>query len=300
MQVLFACIQQVMIQLELTIGDAPMEFMTLTEARERATEIRASFDMLMDTRSMTTKKNAAQWRYFRICLERTLGAQTAIPDWSPLQIAQYKFEVEDKLRRLYLRGGQALAFVFRLVSSRDACREHLVVDDDYPETGGYYLLVRNRSESPGIGSETAATRREHIEMVVAGCIDAEFDAYRALPAIDEAKLQRWFADDGPAYRDLIHTLKQMARRGWILTNPHNPSTKRLMAIKVKEILDGEAAVRTTEYWYLRWWSTIEGKYRYPYRETNRQTYILAQRGDDWLVRENIRPAPRSSTPHRQG
>jgi hypothetical protein len=217
----------------------------------------------------------------------------------PLQIAQYKFEVEDKLRRLYLRGGPPFAFVFRLVSRRDAWRDHLVVDDDYPEIGGYYLLVRDRRESVDLMPATAAMCRAHIEMVVAGCIDAEFDAYRALPAIDEAKLLRWFAGDGPAYRDLMHTLNQVARRAWTLTNPHNPSTKRLMAINVKEILDGRAVVRATEYWYLRWWSTIEGKYRYPYRETNRHTYILTQRGDDWLVEENIQPAPRSSTPHRQ-
>lgn len=289
-----------MIQLELSIGDAHMEFMTLTEVRARATEIRASFNQLMDNRSVATRKNAAQWRYFHICLERTLGAPAEAPAWSPLQIAQYKFEIEDKLRRFYLRGGPALAFVFRLVSHRDAGRGHLVVDDNYPETGGYYLRVRDRSESSAMASETAATRREQIEMVVAGCIDAEFDAYRALPAIDEEKLRRWFAGDEPAYRDLVHTLSQMARRGWILTNPYNPSTKRLMAINVKEILGGRAVVRTTEYWYLRWWSTIEEKYRYPYRETNRQTYILTQRGDDWLVQENIRAAPRSSTPHRQG
>jgi hypothetical protein len=145
---------------------------------------------------------------------------------------------------------------------------------------GYYLLVRDRRESADITLATAATSREHIEMLVAACIDAEFDAYRALPAIDETKLLRWFSGDGPAYLDLIHTLKHVAQRGWILTNLHNPSTKRLMAIHVKEILDGKAIVRTSEYWYLRWWSTTEGKYRYPYRETNRHTYIVTKRGDD--------------------
>lgn len=130
-------------------------------------------------------------------------------------------------------------------------------------------------------------------------MDAEFEAYRALPAIDETKLLRWLTGDGPACRDLIHTLTRVAQRGWILTNPRNPSTKRLLQIDVKEIRDGKAVVRTTEYWYLRWWSTIEKKYRYPYRETNRQTYILTQRGGDWLVQENIRPPPLSSTPHRK-
>jgi hypothetical protein len=58
-------------------------------------------------------------------------------------------------------------------------------------------------------------------------------------------------------------------------------------------------VRTTEYWYLRWWSTVEQRYRDPYRETNRQTYLLVNTPDERLVEEDIRPAPRASTPHRQ-
>ena len=84
-----------------------------------------------------------------------------------------------------------------------------------------------------------------------------------------------------------------------MSNPANPSTKRLLAIDVKEIRGNEAVVRTTEYWYLRWWSTVEQRYRYPYRETNRQTYLLVNTPDGWLVDENIRPAPRSSAPYRQ-
>jgi hypothetical protein len=89
------------------------------------------------------------------------------------------------------------------------------------------------------------------------------------------------------------------RRGWVLSNPCNPSTKRLLAIEVKEIRGTQAVARTTEYWYLCWWSTVEQKYRYPYRETNRHTYILVNTSDGWQVDENIQPAPRSSTPHRQ-
>ena len=253
----------------------------------------------MDIRNLVARKHAAQWRYFRICLDRTLGAPAEALAWLPLQIAQYKFEIEDKLRRLYLRGGRPFAFVFRLVSRRDARREQLMVDDDYPETGGYHLLVRDRRKLADLAAAVAPATRAHIEMVVAGSIDAEFDAYRGLPAIDAARLLRWYASDGPAYQDPLHTLTRVAGRGWVLTNPHNPSTKRLMVINVKEIRADCAVVRTTEYWYLRWWSSVEDKYRYPYRETGRQTYILTRRGEDWLVQENIRPAPRSSTPHRQ-
>ena len=277
-----------------------MEFLTLPEARERAADIRASFDALMDIRNLAARKHAAQLRYFRICLDRTLGAPAEALAWLPLQIAQYKFEIEDKLRRLYLRGGRPFAFVFLLVSRRDAQPEQLVVDDDYPETGDYHLLVRDRRELADLAAAVAPATRAQIEMVVGPAASTPSSTPTGgLPAIDAAKLLRWYASDGPAYQDLLHTLTRVAGRGWVLTNPHNPSTKRLMAINVKEIRADHAVARTTEYWYLRWWSSVEDKYRYPYRETGRQTYILTRRGEDWLVQENIRPAPRSSTPHRQ-
>ena len=50
--------------------------------------------------------------------------------------------------------------------------------------------------------------RAQIEMIIAASIDAEFEAYRALPAIDEAKLVRWYAGDGPAYRDLVEMMER--------------------------------------------------------------------------------------------
>lgn len=276
-----------------------MEFMTLAEVRENATEIWASFENLMNNPVVAPRKNAAQWQYFRHCLAQTLGAPTKVHEWRPLQIAQYKFEVEYKLRRLYLRSSQPLAFIFRLVSRRDALRENLVVDDDYPDVSGYHLLVRDRRDSPGDDPKTTASNRDYIEMVVAACIDAKFEAYQALPTIDEVKLLQWFAKDGPAYKEMIYTLKKVAQRSWTLTNSHNPSTKRLMSMNVREIREGRALVKTTEYWHLRWWSNIEWKYRSPsYRETSRNTYFLIQAGDEWLVEEHILPPPLSSTPHR--
>lgn len=277
----------------------PLEFLTLAEVRESTEEIRAAFEQHMTNPSLAAKKNARQWQYLRMCLEQTLGAPSVSLDLRPLQIAQYKFEVEYKLRRLYLRGGQPFAFVFRLVSRRDAAREQLVVDDDYPEIGGYYLLVRDRRDSSGIPMMAVSTNREHIEMVVAACIDAEFEAYQALPAIDEAKLLRWLTVDGPAYKDLIHILKRVLQRSWTITNPHNPSTKRLISIDVKNIQIDKATAKTKEYWYLKWWGNNEGTYRYPYRETCSHTYFLVKQNDTWLVEENVQPPPLSSTPHKR-
>ena len=57
--------------------------------------------------------------------------------------------------------------------------------------------------------------------------------------------------------DLLHTLTRLAKRGWVLANRMNPSTKRLLATTVGMIGAGKAIVRTTEYRYLRWWSVPE-------------------------------------------
>lgn len=77
------------------------------------------------------------------------------------------------------------------------------------------------------------------------------------------------------------------------------STKRLIDIRVKTIDAGEAIVHTTEYRYLRWWDTKKLSYVYPYRETNRQTYIVKQENGTWKVFQNLRPSPRSSAPNRR-
>jgi hypothetical protein len=277
-----------------------MEFLSLEQLREWVVEIRVAFNALMENNALAVRKNAKQWQFFRLCLEQTLGASPAGCSVSrSQQLVQLKFEVEDKLRRFYLRHGAPVNFVFSLVHRRDAERDRLVVEPHYPHTGGYYLLVRDRRDGGTAAYWTLAESRAYLERVVACCVDAEFNAYQALPEIDEAPLLRWFRRGSDAYRDLVHTLTQLKQRGWVLSNPCNPSTKRLLAIEVKEMRGNEAVVRTTEYWYLRWWSTVEQKYRYPYRETNRHTYILVNTPDGWLVEENIRPAPRSSTPHRQ-
>jgi len=275
-----------------------MEYMTLKELRANADEIRTSFEKLLSKPSLAPKKHAAQWRFLRICVEQTLGGPSKPHNWKPLQLAQYKFEVEDKLRRLYLSGGAPMAFAFRIFSRRAALRDKLINDDQYPEISGYYLLVRDLRQSDSLGPVAIVSLRDHLEKVVTACIDAEFDAYQSLPVIDEARLLRWFDKDGPAFKDLIHTLKALAMRQWTINNSGNPSTKRVIQVRVKDIGEGKAVVKTTEYVYLRWWSNVDQKYTYPYRETSNNTYFLKQIADIWLVEEHILPQPYSSTPHR--
>jgi hypothetical protein len=94
-------------------------------------------------------------------------------------------------------------------------------------------------------------------------------------------------------------LNRHRERNWVLSNPLNPSTKRLLSIQVRELEGNRAIVKTTEYWYLRWWDSSEGSYSYPYRETNKQTYVLRRTSSGWCVFENVRPSPRTSAPHRR-
>jgi CheY-like chemotaxis protein len=278
--------------------DTRMEYMTLSEVRANADEIRASFEAMLNKPSLAHKKHAAQWRFLHFCVEQTLGRPAKPHNLKPQQLVHYKFQVEDKLRRLYLGGGAPLAFVFRMFSRRDAQRFALIDDEKYPEIDGYYLLVRDLRQSETLGPIAVASLRDLLEKVVTACIDAEFDAYLALPVIDEAKLLRWFDKDGPAFRHLMHTLKALAAKQWSITNAGNPSTKRVIQVVVKDITAGKAVVKTTEYQHLRWWSNIDKRYTYPYRETSINTYFLKQVVDNWLVDEHIFPQPYSSTPHR--
>ena len=115
---------------------------------------------------------------------------------------------------------------------------------------------------------------------------------------EKDELNKWFFPDSPALKEILGILSKHRERGWIINNLNNPSTKRLQSIKVKSIDKNKAVVATSEYWYLKWWDTKKKKYVYPYRETNRQQYILLKTTDGWKVNQNLRPSPRTSIPLR--
>lgn len=279
-----------------------MEYLTPSEVRGRAAECRAAIDALLGTKALVGKPRARQWRFFRDGMERLLDAETpsefdGVP---PVRAAQLKFEVEDKLRRYYLRPGASTGFVFSLVHESELARYGVEEESGYPRLAGYCVLVRDLG-AEGVGASASVTRVDlsaYLERVVTACADAEFGAYAALPEICLDEARRWFCADGPALREIANLVTRHRQRGWVISNPLNPSTKRVLSVKVKKIEGGEAVVATSEYWYLRWWDTKADTYVYPYRETNRQLYVLRKEPDDWRVFENLRPPPRSSAPHR--
>jgi len=285
-----------------------MEYLSPDQIRTRSSACRAEMEALLAARAVAGKPKARQWWFCRDAVERLLsgGGSSEFDALSRTQAAQLKFEVEDKLRRFYLRPGHAPEVVFTLARSSEVAQYGLEDGGKYPVLVGYCLLVRDLSEdrvgeAPGNREDTAP----YLEKVVGACIDAEFAAYAALPEIRLGEAERWFHQEGPAYADVRNLVTRHHKRGWVISNPMNPSTKMLLDIRVKKIEGAEATVSTTEYWYLRWWGTRENTYVYikagmkaarvprrwwgtrentyvyPYRETNHQTCVLRREPDGW-------------------
>lgn len=279
-----------------------MEFLSLDLIREKEPEIREAFNRLIANKALANKPSSKQWRFFKACLEGLFNPTgiSSFDEVAPVTAAQYKFEVEDKLTRFYQRPGTSQSFVFSLCHKKHLVGFGLGLDKPYPSIAGYGLLVRDlagEALTPVENDKTAL--KAYLERVISEAADAEFRAYQALPEVRTEDLKRWFYPGSPAYKEIANLLERHRFKGWTLTNPLNPSTKRILDIKVKTVGAAESVVHTTEYWYLRWWNTRKESYAYPYRETNRQVYILKKDGADWKVFENLRPSPRTSAPHRK-
>jgi hypothetical protein len=224
-------------------------------------------------------------------------------DWeelTPVAAAQLKFEVEDKLRRYYSRPGQRLEYVFTLEHQSRMPDDDMVTGGEYPTIAGYAFLVRKiGAAGPPAGDGGWDETRQYLERIVAECIDAEFRAYQTLPEIRQEGLANWFIPGGPAYLEIVNLLVRHQRKGWVIANPLNPSTKRLMSVQVvRQKNPDEQLVKTSEYWYLKWYDSSSDSYAYVYRETNRQMYVLRPHEGTWKVYQNIRPSPRTSIPMR--
>lgn len=276
-----------------------MEYLQIEEIHERTQEIRSALESLLASKVLVVRGGALQWRFLRDCFERLLSNEH-ISDFgrvAPVQLAQYKFEIEDKLRRFYLHPGKPLDFVFTVVHSS----KHSLhgIDEGYPSLAGYSLLVRDLSiDRITHDEETGENLRLYLERVVTEANDAEFRAYAALPEIRDDEISRWFCAGSPAYNEIRNILERHNKKRWVISNSYNPSTKRITEVKVKKVSLNEARVSAKEYWYLRWWDEREESYVYAYRESNDQMYELKKIDNEWKVYRNLRGQPRTSTPHR--
>lgn len=276
-----------------------MSFLTQAEMAERAPDLRAALAGLLAEPSFTAKPGALQWQFLQAVLERMLEPGQASPfdRRERVNLAQFKFEVADRLQRYYLRPGKPVRFLFSLVHRSSL--EDSLPGQDWPTLGGYLLRVRDLAGEAGAAPLDPNALRAYLERVVAEACMAEFQAYQALPEVRGEVLERWFVADGPAHREILSVLARRRAGHWTLATPMNPSTMRILEMTVRSVTDQEAVVATSEYWYLCWQDSRSLEATYPYRETNRQLYTLLPTAEGWKVFQNLRPMPKSTALHRK-
>jgi hypothetical protein len=266
-------------------------FLTEPQIRQQARKIRSAFNALMLSKRVVSRPTSRQWQFFRHCFDVLMGEALGDFPCTAQAAAQYKFEVSKRLRNYYRLPGDAVSFVFSL-TYKDGDRR--LPSEDYPTANGYALLV-TRNVADALDRNEIEAR---LERVIADAVDAEWTVYMKLPQLDILTLDSVFETTGSAYKRIRMIAESHHKKRWTINNPGNPSTRRLVTVKVEELSPNSAKIRTEEYWYLRWWSIDKKIYAYIYNEMNRQMYFVVKRGDRWLVRDNFYPKTKTSTPLR--
>lgn len=130
---------------------------------------------------------------------------------------------------------------------------------------------------------------EKLADVVRNANDAEFNAYKTLPEIQTGELEKYLDIEGTAYKRILNILVRHSKKKWVINNDRNPSGYKCYKILIKSINKNEAIIKTREYWYLRWYSLTENKYRKIYNIENEQTWTLAFDGNSWKVSDTYYP-----------
>lgn len=275
------------------IGFTMSTYLTKKEIDHYLPEIREEFRTIIDHSWFSGKRNARQWRFFRHCFHVLTGEADGDFECNEKQAIYYKYEISDRLQRYYLSFGKPIKFVFHLINEKKSGISDFD-EPEYPSCNNYKLRVSYNKNRP----DDIQEKKLLIEKTIAESMDAEFDAYRALPTLDFTMLAEVFDTSGSAYKEIVNRVKKHKKRGWIIQGESNPSTKRLIEVRIGRISENSAEARTSEYWLLMWWSLKEEKYAHTYKEMNRQRYFLVWEVDRWRVQENIYEKPKISTPRR--
>lgn len=270
-------------------------YLSQSEVADAAEQLRTEFAGLLQ--HLARRPGSKQWKFFRHCLDVAIGGKSQEYLCDKLAAAQYRFEVEDRLIRYY-QSGISVPFSFTLMHEGEAAK-YGYADKSYPRANGYLLMVidNRRGGEAALNSLPVA---DVLEGVVASACHAEWAVYAKLPKVDLTPLDRAFVRDGPAYKHIRLVAERHRKRRWTISNPGNPSTQRLLEMKIKKIGRNQATVRTTEYWFLRWWSCKTRDYaRIEFQGITRNTYLLAREDERWLVEDNIYPNPREAIPIRK-
>lgn len=280
-----------------------MEFLSVTQVQARADEVQEALTAALGVSAVAGHPHARQWQFLRACLEHVLGKDGDRAVWDDLsakQAAQYKFEIQEKLRAHYERRAGQPGLALALVHARHLSAYRLAGAQDYPRLASYCLLVREPQKDATLRPQTDGWR-DYLARVVTEAAEGEYRACEAIPELDERALERWSWPDGPFRREIVQRLRQRRGEGWTLSNAYNPSTHRTERVDVHRVDDTEALVSTREHWHLRWWSTRTDEYIYSYEEHVRFEYLVRRRNHAWRVWERRRrvariPKRRPTTP----
>jgi hypothetical protein len=274
------------------------EYWSLDEVRGRRDEIRGAVERLLSWRSLVLRPRSRQWLFFRQTIDMLFGDEVASCWLTRQQATQYKYEVENRLRDLYLKPGRPVPLLFRLMDRQQAMALGLI-DEAYPSVLDYVMLI-GPPRAEVVPPVCTDVLRDFLPSVIDRAAQAEFAVYKSVPVVDFTPLNGLFVINGPAYRRVQNTAEEHSKKNWTLMKPpYNPSTMRIIKVKLMELSEQRAYLRSHEYWYLRWWSQSSGKYVYVYQETNYQRYWLICQDGTWLVEANEYPQPRSTTPRRK-
>lgn len=156
-----------------------MEYLSPDRVSGRSEKCMAELETILAVKALAGKPKSRQWRFFRDAVGRFLSGNgsSEFDGISPVHAAQLKFEVEDKLRRFYLRSGRLPGFVFTLVHESELSAYGIEETSAYPRLAGYCVLVRDLGDER-VGVSAAATEdvQPYLEKVVSACADAEFAA----------------------------------------------------------------------------------------------------------------------------
>ena len=112
-----------------------MEYLSIQEINSIQEDIKQEMELPLSNKSVVFKPNLLQWQFFNDCLN-TLFNSGMLSKFSSLDNshkAQLKFEVEDSLRKFYLKPERHLNFVFQIIHKKELKNIFDNDSDSYPE-----------------------------------------------------------------------------------------------------------------------------------------------------------------------
>ncbi len=128
-----------------------------------------------------------------------------------------------------------------------------------------------------------------IENHVREAINAEFQAYWALPKMDLSALKPFYTEGGTL--PIENTLTTYQTRNWLISNAFNPSTVEVLAVDIVKIQGDYAQVKTKEYWLLCWYSPEQARFVSRVKDITDHFYVLTKdKNGKWFIKTNASTA----------